>query len=365
VIAGIAILTVFVLGLFRFLPGASGNELSTPAQHVMPGMGTGEGNAVPIVEPATVGVLRFQDGTAPGDQATLTTRGMPPAAGSQYEAWLVEDGAEQRVSMGFLQLDAEGNGSLTFVDPQGRNLLGMYHGVEITIEPDPDNNPNPSNNIGYKASLPPTGFMHVRHLLYSFDATPGKIGFVQGLSADTRLLQQMAQEMLVAYESNQEATVRSTAEGMINVIAGKQSPQYKDWDEDGTTNDPSDGFGLLLNGDSEGYIQGTFTHANLSETSGDATEIMKVHGERVKIAATNISKWTPTLRDQLILIVQTPYDASMEGMVRNSVSLANQIQNGFDANGNESIEPIPNEGGSATVYEHAYYMADIQILAEP
>jgi hypothetical protein len=126
--------------------------------------------------------------------------------------------------MGFMQLDAEGNGSLIYVDPQGRNLLGMYHGVEITIEPDPDNNPNPSNDIGYSESLPQTGFMHVRHLLYSFDATPGKIGFVQGLSADTNLLQQMAQEMLAAYESDDEATVRSTAEGMINLIAGKQSP---------------------------------------------------------------------------------------------------------------------------------------------
>ena len=76
----------------------------------------------------------------------------------------------------------------------------MYHGVEITIEPNPDNNPNPSNNVAYAATLPPTGFMHVRHLLYAFDANPGQIGFIRGLSADTNLLQQMAQEMLAAYE---------------------------------------------------------------------------------------------------------------------------------------------------------------------
>ena len=79
---------------------------------------------------------------------------------------------------------------------------------------------------------------------------------------------------------------------MVNVIAGKQSPQYKDWDNNGSINDPSDEFGLLLNGDNQGYIQGTFTHANLSETSSDATENMKVHGEHVKISATNISQWT-------------------------------------------------------------------------
>jgi hypothetical protein len=277
----------------------------------------------------------------------------------------VEDDAEQRVSMGFVQLDAQGNGSVIYVDPQGRNLLGMYHGMEITIEPDPDNNPNPSNNISYSARLPSTGFMHVRHLLYSFDATPDKVGFVHGLNVDTKLLQQIAQEMLAAYEANDEAAVRSAAEGMINLIAGKQSPQYEDWDNNGTTIDPSDGFGLLLNGENEGYIQGTFTHANLSETSDDATDNMKLHGEHVKIVATNISEWTPNLRDQLLLIIESPFDATMEGMVRNSVALANQIHNGFDANGNERIEPIPGEGGADTAYEHAYYMADLPILAVP
>jgi len=55
----------------------------------------------------------------------------------------------------------------------------------------------------------------------------------------------------------------------------------------------------------------------------------------------------------------------MEGMVRNSVALAYLIQNGFDANGNESIEPIPGEGGAATTHEHAYYTADVENLAEP
>ncbi|MGE5461790.1 MAG: hypothetical protein ACM3PS_00445, partial [Syntrophothermus sp.] len=260
-------------------------------------------------------------------------------------------------------LDAEGKGSIPYVDPQGRNLIGMYHGLEITVEPDPDNNPNPSNSVAYSAVLPPNGFTHVRHLLSSFDATPGKVGFVHGLNTDTRLLQQLAQAMLNAYQAKDEAAVRSQAEGMINVIAGKQSAQYKDWDNNGKINDPGDGFGLLLNGDNEGYIQGAYTHANLALTSSDATENMLIHGEHVKICATNIARWTPTLRDQLILIMQSRFDSSMEGMIRNSLALANQIQNGFDANGNEIIEPIAGEGGATTAYEHAYYMADILITS--
>jgi hypothetical protein len=50
-------------------------------------------------------------------------------------------------------------------------------------------------------------------------------------------------------------------------------------------------------------------------------------------------------------------------MIRNSLALTNQIQDGFDANGNERIEPVPGEGGAATAYEHAYYMADMLIPA--
>lgn len=335
-------------------------NLQTPQQP------TGSIVIPPVDNAPPLGVLRFQDGTAPADQVTLTTSSMPlPPAGSQYEAWLIEDDSEQRISLGFITFDQDRGGSLTFVDPQGRNLLGMYRGVEITVEPSPDGNPIPSNDIAFAVSLPSGGLTHVRHLLYAFSATPNETGFVNGLNADTNLIDQIAQEMLAAYESGDDAKVRSQVEAVLNIIVGKQSANYQDWNQDGTINDPSDGFGLLLNGDNEGYIQGTYTHADLSVNSPDATQNMRIHGEHVKATALNISGWTPTLRDQLILFLQSPDNVNREGMIRNAVALANQIQNGFDVNGNENIEPIRGEGGATTAYEHAYYMADILITPAP
>jgi serine/threonine protein kinase len=365
-LAGLLVFGLAIAGMTQLfnsrLPVAtppSVTEQASPGPTADPGI-------VPVNDIEPVGVLRFQDGTAPADQITISTSRLPlPPENSQYEAWLIEEDGEQRVSLGFLQFDPQGQGSLTFVDPQGRNLLGMYHGLEITVEPDPDNNPIPSGIIASSATLPSAGFMHVRHLLYSFTATPNQVGFVHGLNTDTRLLQQIAELMLDSYQSGNEALVRSQAEGMLNVIVGRQSPDYKDWDTNGTINDPGDGFGLLLNGDNEGYIQGTFTHADLALTSPDATENMKIHGEHVKVAAANIAKWTPTLRDQLIFIHLAPFGPDMEGMIRNAVALARQIQNGVDVNGNENVEPIPDEGGAATVYEHAYYMADLLIPSLP
>jgi hypothetical protein len=169
--------------------------------------------------------------------------------------------------------------------------------------------------------------------------------------------------MLASFEAGDEAGLDLHAERMLNVILGSQSGDYKDWNGDGAVDDPGDGYGLLLNGENVGYIQGTFTHANLSLTSPNATQNMLTHGGHVKDCVTNLDGWTPQLRDQLPAILNASFDSpGLEGMIREAVALADKIRNGIDVNGNESIEPIPGEGGAMTAYEHAYYMADMVIV---
>ncbi|HEY3473433.1 MAG TPA: protein kinase, partial [Anaerolineales bacterium] len=320
-----------------------------------------DGIPVAVIEP--VGLLRFQDGTGPADTVTVSTSSIPPPPeGSQYELWLIQDDGEQRISIGTLAFDAENRGSRNYVDAEGRNLLGLYSALEITIEPDPDSNPNSSNNVAFFVRLPESGLIHVRHLIYSFDATPNQVGFVQGLDASTRLLTDLSSQLLAALEAGNEAEMLLQAENMLSVIVGNQSPDYKDWNVNGTIDDPGDGYGLLLNGDHPGYIQGTYTHADLALTSPDATENMLTHGEHVKASADNVSNWTAELRTLLIAVLENPSSPDREAMIRQVVALANQIRTGLDINGNENIEPIPGEGGALTAYEHAYYMADMLIL---
>ncbi len=232
-----------------------------------------------------VGLLRFQDGTAPADQVTLSTSSMPlPPEGTQYEAWLIQDDGEQRFRIGTIEFDAENKGSLSFVDGSGRNLIGTYSALEITIEPN-DDNPNPSNNIAFFVRLPEGGLTHVRHLLSSFGATPNQIGFIRGLDANTRLLTDLSAQMLTAFETGNEAELLLQAERMLNLIVGKQSVQtIRIGMPTGLLTIPGDGYGLLLNGEQLGYIQGTFTHADLARTSPDATQNMLTHGEHVKIS---------------------------------------------------------------------------------
>jgi hypothetical protein len=169
--------------------------------------------------------------------------------------------------------------------------------------------------------------------------------------------------MLAAFAARDEAGLDLHAEQMLNVILGSQSEEHKDWNGDEAVDDPGDGYGLLLNGENLGYIQGTSTHANLSLTSPDATQNMLTHGKHVKDCAANLDLWTAQLRDQLRAILNTSFDApELEGMIREAVALADKIRNGIDVNGNEQIEPIPGEGGAVTAHEHAYYMADMDIV---
>lgn len=331
---------------------------------VSPGLLAGQGVIPHAGEEASVGLLRFQDGTAPADQVTVSTSSMEaPPQGSQYEAWLIQDDGEGRISIGVIAFDPQNQGSLAFVDSAGQNLLGKYRALEITREPVPDPSPNSSNDVAFSVSLPPAGLTHLRHLLVSFNGTPQKIGFVRGLDADTLLLHESAQQMLASYEARDEAGVDLHAERMLNLILGSQSEEYQDWNRDGAVDDPGDGYGLLLNGENLGYIQGTFTHADLSLTSPDATQNMLTHGTHVKDCATNLDGWTAQLGDQLRAIQNASFDSpEMEGMIREAVALADKIRNGIDINGNEKIEPVPGEGGAVTAYEHTYYMADMVIV---
>jgi len=294
---------------------------------------------------------------------TLSTSSMPlPPEGNQLEAWLIQDDAEQRISIGTIAFDAEGRGSLSYVDSGGRNLIGTYSALEITVELG-DGNPNSSNNIAFSVRLPESGLTHVRHLLFSFSATPNQIGFIRGLDANTKLLTDLSSQMLTAFDSGNDADMLLQAERMLNLIVGNKSvPDYKDWNGNGTIDDAGDGYGLLLNGEQLGYIQGTFSHADLAITSPDATQNMLTHGEHVKLSADNVSNWTAQLRTQLIALLENPSSPDREATIRQAVAMANQIRNGLDVNGNENIEPIAGEGGAITAYEHSYYMADMLIL---
>ncbi len=359
--ACISVLALTVLGfsVYSFFPKLSTTQANTDPM-VMEHTQTPE--SIPNTGADSVGVLRFQDGSAIADQITVNANLDSPPEGAQYEVWLIDNSGEQSRSIGILTQDESGAFSLTFVDPQSRNLLADYSHMEISVEPNPDNNPNPSGQVAYSSGIDREALTHIRHLIVTTEETPNQIAMIDGLRNNAALINQSAEAMLAAYESGGQKDVRSNAEAIVNLIVGNQDSSHVDWDSNGTINDPGDGYGLLVNGEQTGYIGGVHHHSSYSAEAEDSTPNIRLHDGHVEISIHNIEEWAIELRDTTRRILQAPDGANIEADVRTAVTLASQILNGLDIDGNESIDPIPGEGGANTAYQHAYYMADMLIL---
>ncbi len=334
-------------------PTVSPTESPTEAPMVM---------NTPVAENVTFGIVRFYDLNGFLDEVILNANGMKPApAGFQYEAWLT--GAEVRRSLGVVPLDAAGNAEITFVDPQSSNLLARYNRMEITLEPNPDPGPNPSGDVVFSSGIPPMALEHVKHLLVAFANTPNQTGMLVGLVRDAELLNTRANDMLAASEKQDAAGVRANAEAMYNLLVGKQGEGYGDLDKNGKINDPGDGYGILLNGEQDGYILGTISHAELALNTPDAGEPIHHHTPHIVDPAKNVEGWATELRGLLTKIIADPLGINANDNIRQATALADRILHGRDLNGNEIVDPVIGEGGANTALEHAIYMVDMPIMA--
>jgi serine/threonine-protein kinase len=375
-----ALLVVLSAAFYLLQPGKplSATSLPTVTTNLLPA-----GNSTPEPPPATAtsaagtamsmpggsmtgtpvshGLLRFYDVSGVLDEAILTTDGLPPApAGFQYEAWLT--GGETRRSLGIIPPEVNGKAELNFLDDQGRNLLVQYERMEITLEENPDSSPNPSGNVVYSSGIPPQALTHIRHLLVAFGDTPKHTGLLIGLMNDVALLKTSSTTLVTAYEQKNAAEVRKNTEAIYNLLVGTQGNGYGDLDKNGSLTDPGDGYGLFINGDHVGYIEGTIQHAQLAAQMPDASTSVRLHGGHVVVCGQNIEDWATQILQLIPSILADPLSAASGKSIREIAALADRIENGRDLNGNERVEPVPGEGGAQTALQHAGYMTDMPIL---
>jgi hypothetical protein len=286
---------------------------------------------------------------------------LAPPSGSQYEVWLVD--GSKRLSLGILTLDANGRGELKFTDEQGLNLVAEYSGVELTIEPNPDTDPKSSGLIAYSFFHAQDGLIPLRYILAAYPNSPDQAAIIQGLYTDYGTIDEFAKEMQKASANGNADRVRLNAEAILNIIVGDQSPNRKDWNADGQVDDPSDGFGLLLNGQNLGYLQAAYIQADTATKSAGASEEMVTSGEGLKNSVQNLAQWTTQVQDLLTAILASPAPADLDQKVSQAVDLANRMMNGVDADEDGLVESIPGEGGAITAYDQAYHMADMPLEA--
>ena len=309
-----------------------------------------------------IGRISFLDSYNVMDKVAISLSELPaPKAGSHYEVWLLAQGGEIRRNIGTVTIDEAGQGQLAFSDPAEKNILSEFDQVEVTLEADNDPKPDESSaEIVASSVFPPLALVHVRHVVSGFQTAPAATPLIQGLWYNAESVYTSTDELNTGFAKGDEELVRLKTEEIINEIVGNANTgQYKDWNEDGTVDDPSDGFGLLHNGDpgytDQGYIAQTISHANFAAQAVDSTENIKLNSAQVITCAENMTGWTEQLLEKALQLQEMPFGSDMEPLIKEMTMLSIEVISGIDSNGNGLIEPIVGEGGADTAYQYAYY----------
>lgn len=304
----------------------------------------------------STGVVSFSDsqnGAGHSNVVTISANGLAtPPAGSQYDAWLVDTQNEHIFSLGTLAQNKDGTYSVKTTS--NHNQLGRGDKVEITLEQ--GSVTLPTGKIVLAATFPPLAFVHIRHLLVSFPGTPGNIGLMVGLLDQAQKLSAASQLLQSIAGGGNTFAIQCAAQNIIDIAEGTQGPHFQQLSNICAAQNitqSGDGYGLL---GTNGYIANGEAHASLAATQTDATTSIKVHAGHVNICLGNMKGWITTVDNDALALLNNPRNPAK---VQEIVKLANQAVNGVDTNGDESIDPVPGEGGANTAYFHADLMAGL------
>src|SRR5579883_1793388 len=301
------------------------------------------------------------NGTGSTDALKIVVSGLSaPAAGSQYDAWLVDETGEHTTPLG--TLSAQGNlFSLSFVggsEQPGTNLLGSGNVVEITLEQGKVQ--LPTGKVLLSATFPPKAFVHIKHLLFSFPTTPAKIGLLVGLLNQTRLLNAQALALQSLASNGNAAAITCIAQSIIDISEGQQGSHFQQPPAScGSSIPTGDGFGIL---GTNGYATTAATHASLAATQSDSTANIRLHAGEVEAGTTNITGWVTTIDHDALQLLSNPGDIKS---IQEIVALANHAFQGVDANGNGQVDPGKGEAGAATAYLRGQLMANLTLTPRP
>ena len=326
---------------------------------------------------AAVGRMRFDFNTNDYDKInfSLASGRDLPEASAHYETWLVGDDQKFR-DVGKITFDSSGIGRLEFIDPDGKNLLDGLSQIQITKEQNNASVTNPTGEVIYSSVFPSQTRTYIRNLGVSFSDTPDNYPLIPGLyyysgsyindaingTDNDPTYIPIAQ----AFENGDEPTLRKRTEELINIIVGSQSDQYLDYDNDGTVDDPADGYGSLPNGDQRGYLQETAAQAQAAADAPDSTSNIREQNGYLQICIQNMRGWTNQILPLALKVNETSFTSpDMKSTIDELSKLGSELLDGIDVNQNGRIDPIEGECGATDAYNYGVYMADFPIFTGP
>jgi hypothetical protein len=237
--------------------------------------------------------------------------------------------------------------TLTYSD-NGANLIGLGDEIEITLEHGAAT--QPAQNALLSAAFPARAFVYVRHLDYSYTATPGRVGLLVGMIEQAKLLNTVTH--LLTTNPNALET-RCTAQAALDIMEGKVGADYRALPAGcGAAGivATGDSFGLL---GANGYIAVTQAQDLLANSQPDATSLIHEHSRHVTYGLQDMNSWLTTARQDALALLSNPANSAK---AQELATLANHAYYGYDANHDGKIDYVPGEAGAMICYQHGQFM---------
>lgn len=309
--------------------------------------------AAPTSAPAPVGQVTFADKAkgAHADSVTVTITKLPlPDEGKQYEAWLAND--KIALSLGKIDLKADGTATLSYADPKGANLIDAYTTALITLQ---DTALTPAGPIVYSGALPPQADVHIKHVMDKFPDTPDNIGLLIGAVEQEAILTQHVGFMNDAIKANNVATAKLHLEHIHNLMTGKNGAKDLNGDGKLAITPPGDGFGIF------NYLTVATQHAGLAAKQPDATDNIKVKASHIAITAANATGLLTQIQTLAVQAAGKKTTAEIKPLADQITKLNDGVVKGLpDATG--AVSPTKGSGGLTTAYAEGLAMATIPLL---
>jgi hypothetical protein len=314
----------------------------------------------PTPVPVRAGLLTIGDDQVHSDKVSLTLTGVtPPPDGSVYEAWLEGEG-QQPFSLGKLTLSGDAVNH-TFTDPNGRNLLGLYNGMFISVEPTSDTDPAPSGVKAFAGQVPAAVMGPVRLAVAAAPDTPdGNSYALRALNQVLKIEPEVGFQKDYSIAQNDLAALKIQAEGILNVIEGQSVPDFGDRDGSGDVYNPGDGFGLLGSGSGAGYLQAVVNQATTAAQAEGASPETVLQAQQTQAAAENSIRLAEQIRELELQILQAADTAAAADLVNQVAGLTQSLT---DAGGVDLADP--GQGGVRTMYTLAQLMGSIEVFPVP
>lgn len=175
------------------------------------------------------------------DLAIQAPQAAPP--GSLFVAWFVRpDGSFEQAArlQGASQLL-----QVRVADADARNLLALYDGLVISLEPASASSDLPTGPVSFRLQVAADVLARVRALDAVSRQAPTSTSLLEGLQAQAIHFDSHLEFALEAVANGDLATAKRHAEHLINITEGEFGDAFGDVNGDGRVENPGDAFGLV------------------------------------------------------------------------------------------------------------------------